>query len=215
MDEAPNNGEMAEVARLRSRVYGLLAAVYREEVSEGFLRVLKGSEVYEALSQCGVSMGAEFLAVSEVETVERLAVEYARLFLGPGSHISPHGSVHCVNDKGRGLLWGEQTAQVKAFIESCGFEYGPDQALIPDHISIELEFMGHMSEREALSWEAMKDEEAGACREIQKRFMEEHLLRWVPLLCEKVIRSSNLLFYAEMAALTKNFLEFDGSELSG
>jgi TorA maturation chaperone TorD len=215
MDEAPNNGEMMEVARSRSRVYGLLAAVYREEVSEGLLRVLKGSEICEALSPCGVSMGAEYLAVSEVETVERLAVEYARLFLGPGSHISPHGSVHCVNDEGRGLLWGQQAAQVKGFIESCGFEYGPDQALIPDHISIELEFMGHMSEREALSWEAMKHEEAVAWRGIQKRFVEEHLLCWVPLLCEKVIRSSNLPFYAEMAALTKNFLEFDASELSG
>jgi TorA maturation chaperone TorD len=50
---------------------------------------------------------------------------------------------------------------------------------------------------------------------MEKEFIEEHLIRWVPVFCEKVIREAELPFYREMAELTKNFIEFEKEGIDG
>jgi TorA maturation chaperone TorD len=47
----------------------------------------------------------------------------------------------------------------------------------------------------------------------EKKVMEKHLIRWIPIFCEKVIELAELPIYWEMAALTKNFIEFDRKDM--
>jgi TorA maturation chaperone TorD len=47
----------------------------------------------------------------------------------------------------------------------------------------------------------------------EKKFIEEHLVAWIPAFCDKVMRAAELPFYREMAALTKNFIEFEHREI--
>ena len=209
------NQEMTAVARQRSNVYGLLATLYRQEVTSGFLQQLKNPQFLGVLSDLGIQLGDDFFQRNEEELLEEMAVEYTRLFLGPGKHVSPHESVHLQrDDAGQGQLWGESTVEVKKFIESAGLDYKSEYKGLPDHISIELEFMQQVTLREKQAWGENDKDGALYCMKIEKKFIEEHLIRWIPIFCDKVIRESELPFYREMATLTKNFMEFEKAEVN-
>jgi TorA maturation chaperone TorD len=204
------------LASSRSNVYGLLATVYRAEVKADILRQVKDPQLLGVLSDLGLQLTSEFFRRPEEELLDELAVEFTRLFLGPGQHISPHESVHRQRGAGQsGLLWGESTAEVKKFIESTGLSYHPAYKGLPDHISVELEFMQQLTLREEQAWRD-EDENAGLhCLKTEKKFIEEHLVPWVPAFCDKVIKEAELSFYREMAALTKSFMEFEKEEVEG
>jgi TorA maturation chaperone TorD len=204
------------MASYRSNVYGLLATVFRQEITSDLLHQVKDPQFLGVLSDLGLQLASEFFQRPEEELLEDLAVEYSRLFLGPGQHISPHESVHHQKGGGQsGLLWGESTAEVKKFIESTGLSYDSDYKGLPDHISVELEFMHQLTLREKQAWRDEDEDGALDCLKTEKRFIEEHLVRWVPAFCDKVTREAELPFYREMAALTKNFIEFDREEVEG
>ncbi len=159
----------------------------------------------------GVCLEEEFFILSEEKLVEDLAVEYSRLFLGPGKHISPHESIYRGGEE-ECLLWGEAAVQVKRFLEASGFEYKSDYKGMPDHISVEFEFMQEVSGQEALAWEKNDENKALSCRKIGEQFIEEHLALWVPLFCEKIIKDAELSFYGELAKVTQYFVEIEYNE---
>lgn len=203
-----------ELAGHRSSIYGFLAAVYRQELTSELLQQMKDRRFREILSNLGVKLNNGFFQNSEKELLENLAVEYTRLFVGPGKHISPNESVHH-NKEGvhSGQLWGELTVQVKKVIESSGLEYKSDYTGMPDHISVELEFMQQVVQSEAQAWEADDDETALLCLENEKGFVDQHLIGWIPDFCEKIIEAAEMPFYREMARLTRSFIEFEKKEL--
>ena len=207
--------ELAPLANHRATIYGFLAAIYRQEVSSDLLKRIKDPQFLEVLSNLGVDLNNGFFQKPEHELLQDLAVEYAHLFVGPGKHISPHESVHHKRDDGQyGQLWGPSTAEVKNFIESSGLEYQPVYTGLPDHISVELEFMQHVVMREEQAWKDDDKETALLCQENGKKFVDEHLFRWIPKFCEEVITEADLPFYREMARLTKTFIEFEKQELN-
>ncbi len=198
------------VAGQRSNVYGLLATVYGQEVTLEFLRRIKDPQFMGVLSDMGLELERDFFEKPELELIEDLAVEYAALFLGPGKHISPHESVHHKRSDGDwGKLWGKSTVEVKKFIESAGLDYKEAYTGLPDHISVEFEFMQQVTLREEQALSENDQEGALYCLKMEKKFIEEHLIRWVPAFCEKIISRAELPFYREMAALTIKFIEFE------
>jgi len=193
-----------------------LATVYRQEVTADLLHQVKDPQFLGVLSDLGLQLASDSLQQPEEELLGDLAVEYARLFLGPGRHVSPHESIHHQKDAGRwGQLWGDSTVEVKKFIESTGLSYNSEYKGLPDHISVELEFMQQLTLREEQAWRDEDEDGALDCLKTEKKFIEEHLVRWVPAFCDKVIREAELPFYREMAALTKNFVEFERKEVEG
>ena len=108
-----------------------------------------------------------------------------------------------------GVLYGAITVKVKKFIETTGLVYDDAFTGLPDHVSVELEFMGKLGEFEAEKWINGDDEDARYCLSVQKMFAEEHLLRWIPQFCEQVIARAELPFYREMARITSEFVDFD------
>lgn len=208
------NENTKELAGFRSNIYGFLAAVYRQELTSELLQQMKDHQFQEILSTLGIELSNGFFKKPEKELLENLAVEYAYLFLGPGKHISPHESVHHKKEGSQsGQLWGELTAEVKRIIESSGLEYKSEFTGMPDHISVELEFMQHVVQRETQAWEADDDKTALLCLKNEKNFVDEHLFRWIPEFCEKVIKTAESPFYREMARLTRRFIEFEKKEL--
>ena len=203
----------APLANFRSTIYGFLAAIYRQEVSSDLLQQIKDPQFLGVLTKLGIELNNGLFKKPEKELLEDLAVEYARLFLGPGKHISPHESVHHkMEGVQSGQLWGELTAEVKKIIESSGLEYKTEYTGLPDHISVELEFMQQVILREEQAWQADDKDMVLLCLENEKKFIKEHLVRWVPIFCEKVIQEAELPFYREMAGLTKKFIEFERDE---
>ena len=206
--------DMTALAGQRGSIYGLLATVYRREMTSDLLHQIKDPQFLGVLSDLGIELNNGFFRKPDKELLEDLAVEYTRLFLGPGKHISPHESVHHKKEGTQsGQLWGESTAEVKKIVEASGLEYKTEYTGLPDHISVELEFMQHVVMREEQAWKDDDKETALLCQENGKKFVDEHLFRWIPKFCEEVITEADLPFYREMARLTKTFIEFEKQEL--
>ncbi len=201
----------ARRATERSNLYGFLAAVYREEPTPEFLRHLRDPPFRQALAAAGVALDQNLLSLPEEELVSELALEYTRLFLGPGKHVSPYASVHL--PAGGGSLYGAPTAAVKRFIESTGARYRLDYRGLPDHISVELEFMQVVVLTEAEAWGSQDHKQARKCLSIEKEFIDTHLAGWVPIFREKVCQQAELSFYCQMAKMTQEFLRMERDEL--
>jgi TorA maturation chaperone TorD len=206
---------MTDTAIQRSNIYGLLALIYRAEPTEQLIKYIKDPKLLSVLSGMGAGLGDDFLKRPDHRLTEDLAVEYTRLFLGPGRHISPHESVHHERDDGDwGSFWGRSTLEVKKFIEAAGLEYNSRYSGLPDHISVEFEFMQQAARRQARAREENDNQGGLYCMRMEKKFIEEHLIRWVPIFCDKVIAEASLSFYREMARVTKYFMEFEHEEMN-
>jgi TorA maturation chaperone TorD len=204
------NDSHVERAGQRINVYGLLARVYRKEILPDFLGQIRSPQLKGALSALGAELGDDFFSRPEEELLEDLGVEYTRLFLGPGRHIPANESVHHERKDGDwGSLWGASTVEVKKFIETSGLHYKDEFTDMPDHISVEFEFMQKVIEKEREAWEEGDSERALYCLKMQKMFIDDHLIKWVPQFCGKVVSAAELSFYREMARITGNFIEFE------
>ncbi len=204
-----------DIADHRSHIYGLLALMYRQEVTPDLLSQVKDPRFLGVFTDLDIEGIEALLQSSEEKLIEDLAVEYARLFLGPGKHISPHESIHHKREDGDwGTLWGADTVDVKKFIEATGLSYEADYKGMPDHISVEFEFMAALARREAQAWAENDEAIARSCVAMQKKFLEEHLTHWIPDFCEKVSQQAELPFYRAVAELTRGFIEFERKEFS-
>ena len=201
--------ELAKSAQLRSNMYGLLASVFRKEPTETLIRELKDPRLSGVLSEMGVELGDIFFNVPESEAADLLGQEFARLFVGPGSHISAHESIFVEMDGGMSALWGKKTVEVKNFIETAGLDYQPEYTGIPDHISVELEFMQKLTAWEAEKWADHDQKNAEYCGSVQHMFLELHLSRWLPQFCDAVVDRAELPFYRSMAELTRSYMELE------
>jgi TorA maturation chaperone TorD len=204
--------ELARTAMEVSHLHGFLAAVFRAEVTPELLREIRKPEFASALAEAGVALGEHVLSAPEADVLEELAVEYAALFLGPGEHVSPHESVYA--EHGTGSLWGEKTAEVLRYIKAAGFEYDESYRGIPDHISVELEFMAELARREAEAWARGDLAAAANCLEYEQDFIGEHLASWVPRFCDKAADLTESEFYRAIVRLTADFIAGEVDDIS-
>ena len=206
--------ELAEGAKFRSHIYGLLATVFRREPNLALIRELRAPPLWGVFSDLEVDLGEVFITTPETQLLEILALEFTRLFIGPNNHISAHESIFAEMDHGIGSLWGARTVAVKNFIETTGLDYDSEFTGVPDHASVELEFMQRMTEWEADKWQQHDRENAEYCLKVQRMFLDQHLLVWLPQFCDAVIKQADIRFYAGVAELTKNFLEFEQDSIT-
>ena len=198
--------EMHETAEHRSNSYGFLSIVYLQEPTKKFIKLLVESNILNLVSEPALQFEDQITNDVSNKFLNELVLEYTRLFIGPGKHVSPYESVYRDNED---ALWSETTVEVKNFIEASGLAYSCNWHGLPDHIGVELEFMHRLTchEREA---RAKGDQKAAIhCLEFEKRFIDEHLSQWVPAFCDKVKEESRVGFYGAMAEFTKQFIGFD------
>jgi putative dimethyl sulfoxide reductase chaperone len=203
-DQAETSSDPATRAAARAQLYRLLAAIFGHEPQRDLLDGLYCETVQTLLFRSDLDLGEEFLANPPATLQNELAEEYTRLFLGPGKHISPHESVQL--RRGSGTLWGEETVLVKRFIEAAGFDFEDDFNGIPDHISVELEFLAKLAEAEAEAWAADNGASANNILEWQRDFISRHAGKWMPGFCTKVAKEARLPFYRVFSKVLKAFL---------
>lgn len=154
----------------------LFAWLFYHEVDPPLLAELRSMR--DALTEALPGNPLAGLDCDEVScTLEALAVEYCRLFIGPYGHLPPVESVVT----GEGHYWGQSTQAVVNFYRSVGFEQTMEVNVLPDHISLELDCLACLEEE-------FRHEEA-------RNFAREHTCRWVPLLVRHVRERATLPFY--------------------
>ena len=203
------NIEMDETTEYRTNTYGFLSIVYLQEPTGEFIKSLRKSNILDVLNRSDLPFDEQTTNDVSGKFLEDLVLEYTRLFIGPGKHISPYESVYRDSED---ALWSETTVEVKRFIESLGLAYSCNWSGLPDHIGVELELMQRLTCYEKEAWAREDKETAIRCLEFEKRFIDEHLNQWVPIFCDKVKEESRVAFYGEIAELTRQFIDFD-SEL--
>jgi TorA maturation chaperone TorD len=169
-----------------------------EKVFESMLGA--ATRVHPDLAAHARRLGEEFAA----EGVESLLLDYTRLFLGP-THIvaKPYGSVWLERDK---ALMGDSTMAVQALYREGGFDMDGEFHELPDHIAAELEFLYLLIYRENEARRDGKPDAQEANAALRRRFLGEHLGRWVGPFTVAVEAGAQCAFYRELAALTDRFV---------
>lgn len=95
--------------------------------------------------------------------------------------------------------------------EAAGLSIAPGGLRIPDHLGVELQFMAYLCRREAEAWQNGDALQAQEWRLRQERFVQEHLLSWLPKYSER-LRQVNAHPFYQMAV--KFLEELLGSEIN-
>jgi len=141
----------------------------------------------------------------EAEAPRDRTLAYTRLCLGPGRPIAyPYESAQV-----EGRLMGAAAAHATACYAEAGLQISTAARELPDHVSVELAFMAHLAAQEE-----RHPDQADAWRERQRRFLCEHLARWLPQFCEKVEQSGIHPLYCEAARAAKQLIEEDVARLA-
>ncbi len=204
--------DMKQLLSNRANLYRLLSRLYLQEVDEGFLKTLEGvsySLVQEEgpLAQFGDALSRlkEYFQYDAGESVEDLAVDYAKTFLSAGiaqgGAAFPYESVYTNPKK---VMMQEAWCEVLTIYEGKGIvrnSQSPD--LVEDHISVELGFMAFLCDETSGFTEPL------AGLEEQREFLNCHLLNWVPEFTMDIAQFADTEFYRMVAQLTSSFLQMD------
>ncbi len=210
-DSFPETARSAAIAEERSDLYRFLSKVLRAPLSARMLRKIRSKAFMEALSTAGVTLDSEFVGGAEASLLDALAVDFTFLFHGPGGHIAPYESVQTARDGGE--LNGRAAKAVRHAIETSGFYVNPEARQLPDHISVELEFMAELAREESSAWARGDMATARDSVVRQSEFVKNHLQEWVPEFCRKVRERAASQFYSEIAGLLADLVKRERAEL--
>lgn len=111
-----------------------------------------------------------------------LFVEYDRVFgIGPTVDCPPYETEFAANQEP--FYRAQQMADVAGFYQAFGLQISRRRPERPDHISVELEFMGLLVTKErfaAAEQNPQSQEQAAICNQAQRDFLRDHLSWWIP-----------------------------------
>lgn len=204
----------------RENTYKFLASLYLKPPSDSLIAMIKDGSILSAITvkEEGDADSffypelAEFVknAAEMPELKEELEAEHTALFVLPTGFL-PHEAGYLDKEQ---KLGGRVTISVRQFYERAGMEILDSCIEMPDHIGMELEFMGFLSKLEKEFWEKAAISSLQKCIEFQKTFLSEHLSKWVYQCCEKVIEKATCGFYKAIAHFTMEFMRSEEEYIS-
>lgn len=143
----------------------------------------------------------ELFAMKADDMPGEIRLDFTNILSSQGGLLQPYESLYNypVGDMPR--LGGKAAEAARSFYISANLMIDEQINLIPDHISAELLFMGYLVDHGFL--------------EMQKIFMERHLLKWIPWYCDELKKLTNTAFYKEVADLLKEFILSEHELLNG
>jgi len=126
------------------------------------------------------------LELNSTESADEIRADFQSLFVYPGGRIPPLESLFL----SRASI--PPVTPVTEFYSGADLTIEEEFEMMPDHISLEFLFMSYLIDIKNI--------------DLQSKFLEEHLMNWVPYYCEEVKREAQTLFYKEIAGTTADFL---------
>ncbi len=165
-----------------------IAFLFANPLSSAQLETFSSSP--ELVSLLGKSVQEELGQSPAIEITEALAEEYTRLFIGPSHHFPPLEGLA----RGDFQLMGDRAMSVKKAYAEAGFDATDDSGMLPDHLGVELDFIATLIERE--EWERTS------------RFVNSHLLAWVPNWVADFSKQARFNFYPAVGGALNDCLEY-------
>jgi len=221
-------------AQARADMYSFLSAIYLRPPTPDLVRYLLGEdllwELYSLFGEESVAELKQFAASGYLDNdFASIDLEYINLFAVPtGRYVTPFEDVYRGIAVGgmlqRGPLFGEQAIATRREYREAGADMDRACMELPTHIGVELSFMSFLCEREAA---AIRDEEEQKqptdvkrtavgpikYRELQIKFLNQHLNAWFPQLNRSIQANAKSPFYRWMAQITASFLAYDTAGL--
>ena len=198
----------------RAQTYGLLARLYRKELTADLVQELHDQHYRVSTGNANLDEGnrliATYLSGLWENSVTELAADYMRTFFGHGysGHAAAYPFESVYSSEKRLLMQGARD-EVLALYRAAGLDKTASWKEGEDHIALELEYMQVLIERAAQALRDGDEPRAVTLTKSQYNFMEDHLGAWAPLLTEQMKHFSKTKFYTGLAFMTDGFLETD------
>jgi len=200
-------GDFILKEKRRGDCYRLLSACFYQPqketfIQEEFFKNLEGLlRLISPDTAAHVSeMEKSFLKYSE----EDLLVAYAKLFVGPNELLAPpFGSVYL---DGKNMVMGDSTMEVINMYEEQGLTMDSEFRNLPDHITVELEFMYYLIFKEVEALEKSQWDVALDFIKTQELFFDKFLRQWVKPFCDKIRQGIDNEFYTSLADCVSVFI---------
>lgn len=165
-----------------------------QDCDDDFLGVrLHGGRSREALSLLRQGL-TDIPTALGPEGLDRLAADYADIYLNHGLRASPCESVWLDEDN---LIMQEPMFLVRNWYRRHGIAVEDWRKRSDDHLVNEVRFLAHL----------LGPDGRGAPLDEAARFMDEHPLRWIDRFAERVAARCETRFYAGLALLTAAYLD--------
>jgi TorA maturation chaperone TorD len=198
----------------RAESYRLLAACFYPPDDVWFTQETFFDALIEALTAIAPNAADYALHMKQLiaqADQQTLAIEYARLFVGPYELAAPpYGSVYL--DEGRRVM-GDSTMALIEMYREYGLKITDDFKDMPDHIAVELEFMYYLIYKELEAEQRIEPEKVLLFCEAQERFLMNFLKEFIPPFCETITTETTNAFYQALAECLFTFIMHDQTAL--
>lgn len=221
--------ETKQINQVRGSIYTLLSQCFMQpsrellnsildgslnEAFQGTLGLTEDKKVIQKLTEFkDLSIQSQKLPYEEV--LLDMKAEYSRLFVGPGHVlVPPYESVYKTKDDDNkiGVVMGDSAVAAKRFYRRAGLELSDDFKDLPDHITLELHFMGHLCTMQIERAEGSEKEQESVQR-MQVDFLKTHLGSWISDFSQAVSIFTNSAFYRVVAQLAEMWIKIEIDEL--
>ena len=186
-----------EEAMAKSNTYRLLARLWLREVDTQLLCVLQSPPLCEAFVEAGGILPVDG---DQDRTIENLAIDYCRLFVGPTDHLPPYQSVWQA-----GRFQETTVTSMERFLEIIDYDTNIlPRGMMRDHFGIQLDMMGQLLSK--FSTCQSETENSKIISELASLFFTKHL-QWTTQLLEMALQRASTEFYRSMIDLTRSFLD--------
>jgi len=103
---------------------------------------------------------------------------------------------------------------IAGFYRAFGVELSKDIHERLDHLSVEFEFMHFLAYKESYSRCHDGADKTQIVLDAQKKFVKNHVGRWVPLFCRMLVKKASSGLYKHMADLMAEWMDFEVAFLS-
>ncbi len=197
----------AERALSRSALYQLLsqALVYPSEEAVAALQEVDLPQAQRAAVRLPARVTPLLAAFAEQlrsADATQLQTEHRRIF----THILSLDCPPCETFYTASHIFQEtqELSDIGGFFRAFGLEMADKERL--DHISVELEFMHFLTYKEAYALTHHGPAKARLCRDVQRKFVQDHLGRWATRFAQRLGQKANGGYYGCLASLVEAYL---------
>jgi len=189
----------------RIAIYALISRLMLVEVDETFLKQIESDEKLLALFPNYREWNKRKIFSMEKLITEEYNADFTNLFL---MNLIPYESFYLSEEQ---MIESGQANPVVELYDALDFRVELEKARVvsADHIGVELEFMYMLCT--ALKKALDADDKEGVCELllIQRGFLKDHLLEWMPLFLINAKRESRTPLYHDGTELTLEFILSD------
>lgn len=210
------------VARLRSKVYSLLADGF-SQVDENLFESFKSGYIPTWREIAGsIEDGDKFLpyieqlkkALDSIE-YEGLVAEHSRLFEPRNKlQVPPYETEYTLaKSPQHALSQPAHLSDIAGFYKAFGLAISEERPDRVDHIATELEFMHVMAYKESVAIENGEAEHIEIVRDAERKFVDDHLNRWTGKFKNRLIQADKGRFYSTLGEVLDFWVKFDKAYL--